>query len=344
MSDLTSPSPLSPLWPRLRPWTVGLVTLALLALIGTLSPAQGSETLHFAAAALLSIAPFLVGSAAMAAWVLASGADAMISRAFTGHPTRMILLAAVLGALSPFCSCGVVPIIAALLVMGVPLAPIMAFWLASPIMDPEMFLITWGVLGLEFAIAKTVAAIGLGIFGGTVVQLLGARLGTEVLRDQASCGSCSARATAKGKKAIVWSFWREAPRRAVFLRNFGLTLRFLAQWLALAFVLESLMLAFVPAELIATQLGGDGIVPILLATLVGVPAYLNGYAALPLVSGLMEHGLEPGAAMAFLVAGGVTSIPAAMAVWALVRPRLFAVYIGLSLTGAFLSGLFYSFV
>ena len=66
----------------------------------------------------------------------------------------MVVFASLMGALSPFCSCGVIPLIAALLASGVPLAPVMAFWLASPLMDPSMFLITTGVLGLQFAIAK----------------------------------------------------------------------------------------------------------------------------------------------------------------------------------------------
>jgi uncharacterized membrane protein YraQ (UPF0718 family) len=101
------------------------------------------------------------------------------------------------------------------------------------------------------------------------------------------------------------------------------------------------MLAWIPAETVTSVLGGEGIGPIVMATLVGVPAYLNGYAALPLVGGLMEQGMAPGAGMAFLVAGGVTSIPAAMAVWALARPPVFAIYIGLSLTGAFLAGLLF---
>jgi uncharacterized membrane protein YraQ (UPF0718 family) len=78
-----------------------------------------------------------------------------------------------------------------------------------------------------------------------------------------------------------------------------------------------------------------------LGTLIGVPAYLNGYAALPLVGGLIGQGMAPGAGLAFLVAGGVTSLPAAIAVWALVKPRVFALYIALSLTGAFAVGLLF---
>ena len=80
------------------------------------------------------------------------------------------------------------------------------------------------------------------------------------------------------------------------------------------------------------------------ATLVGVPAYLNGYAALPLVGGLIEQGMAPGAGMAFLLAGGVSSIPAAIAVWALAKPPVFAAYLGFAIIGAFTMGLGFALV
>ena len=72
-----------------------------------------------------------------------------------------------------------------------------------------------------------------------------------------------------------------------------------------------------------------------------VSSDLNGYAALPLVGGLVEQGMAPGAGLAFLVAGGVTSIPAAVAVWALVKKPVFGLYIALSLSGAFAIGLLF---
>ena len=78
----------------------------------------------------------------------------------------MIVSASLFGALSPFCSCGVIPIIAALLAMGVPLAPVMAFWVSSPLMAPDMFFLTAGELGLGFAAGKTLAAVGIGLLAG----------------------------------------------------------------------------------------------------------------------------------------------------------------------------------
>ena len=116
---------------------------------------------------------------------------------------------------------------------------------------------------------------------------------------------------------------------------------FLFKWLALAFLLESLMVAYVPAEAIAQYLGGDSLWAIPLAVIVGVPAYLNGYAAIPTVSALVDMGMAPGAGLAFMVAGGVTSIPAAMAVFALVRRPVFLWYLALGLSGSLAVGMTY---
>jgi len=325
-------------WSQYRVWFVTAMILAILFLTDT---PQAIESTGFTINALIGTAPFLLLSIAVAAYAMASGADNLIARAFTGSPLTMIVFAAALGGLSPFCSCGVIPLIAALLAMGVPLSGVMAFWLASPVIDPSMFVLTSGLLGLEFAVAKTLAAIGLGLFGGYVTYLL-ARGGyfSDPLRPGIGNGGCGASSVRK-PGPVVWRFWSEAPRRERFIREGASTALFLVKWLSLAFLLESLMLAYIPAEWIASALGGDGIAPILTATFVGVPAYLNGYAALPLVSGLVEQGMAPGAGLAFLVAGGVTSLPAAIAVFALVKRPVFALYIVLALTGSLTSGLLF---
>jgi uncharacterized membrane protein YraQ (UPF0718 family) len=343
MSDTTLPdfglrASTRHLWQEQRVWLASGMILAALAV---LDPSQAGDSALFAGAALLHTAPYLVLSIGIAAWAGATGADNLIARAFTGAPLLMIALGALAGGLSPFCSCGVIPLIAALLAMGVPLSAVMAFWLASPIMDPSMFVLTAGVLNLEFAVAKTLAAIGLGAFGGLVVHGMaqGGALANP-LRDGVGNGGCGG-AKVRAPKPVVWRFWTDPERRAKFAKEATKTTLFLAKWLTLAFLLESLMLAWIPAETVTSMLGGGGIGPILTATLVGVPAYLNGYAALPLVGGLIEQGMAPGAGLAFLVAGGVTSLPAALAVWALVRPPVFLLYLVLSLTGALASGLLF---
>lgn len=325
-------------WTKERVW---LFSAGLLIALFLFAPGQGVTSAVFAASNLLDVAPFLVLSIGIAAYAGATGADGLIARAFTGSPAIMILIAAAAGGLSPFCSCGVIPLIAALLVMGVPLSAVMAFWLASPVMDPSMFILTTGVLGVEFAIAKTMAAVGLGIFGGFVVHFLSQAGGlTDPLREGVGNGGCGG-AKVRSAKPVAWKFWQEDERVAKFVREGIKTTLFLAKWLTLAFLLESLMLAWLPADLVAGSLGGSGLAPIGIATLVGVPAYLNGYAALPLVGGLIGQGMAPGAGLAFLIAGGVTSLPAAVAVWALVKRRVFFLYLGIALVGSFAAGLLF---
>lgn len=325
-------------WKAHRVWFAsGAILLGLFIFL----PQQGADSLGFTVEALLTTAPYLFLSIGIAAWAGATGADRLIARAFTGPPLLMILFAALAGGLSPFCSCGVIPLIAALLAMGVPLPAVMAFWLASPVMDPSMFLLTAGVLGSEFAVAKTLAAVGLGVLGGGVTHLLTAGGALQSpLRAGVGDGGCGG-AKVRSVQPVYWRFWNDGERRQKFGNEALKTTLFLGQWLTLAFLLESLMLAYVPAETVTSVLGGEGLGPIATATVVGVPAYLNGYAALPLVGGLIEQGMAPGAGMAFLVAGGVTSLPAAIAVWALVKLRVFALYIALSLAGAFAAGLLY---
>jgi uncharacterized protein len=323
---------------RQRVW---LTTLAILLALFLIDVGQGMTSTRFVADALFGTTPFLILSIAVAAYATASGADNLIARVFAGSPLTMIAVAAAFGGLSPFCSCGVIPLIAALLSMGVPLSAVMAFWLASPVIDPSMFVLTSGLLSVEFAIAKTLAAIGLGLFGGYVTYAL-TRAGnlSDPLRSGVGNGGCGASSVRKPGK-VTWRFWQEPHRRVKFGKEALSSTLFLVKWLTLAFLLESLMLAYVPAEWIASALSGQGFVPILTATLVGIPAYLNGYAALPLVSGLIEQGMTPGAGLAFLVAGGVTSLPAAIAVFALVRRPVFALYIAFALIGSLSSGLLY---
>jgi hypothetical protein len=314
------------------------MVVVVLALV-ILDPAQLGDTIRFAAAALIRTAPVILFAVLAIGYMKASGSETLLSKAFTGREGRMILMAALLGGLSPFCSCQVIPFVAAMLALGVPLSAVMAFWLASPIMDPGMFIVTAGTLGLPFAIGKTLGAVALGLFGGTVTMLMRrSPVFADPLRAKPQVGGCcGVKKPYEGRP--VWAFWSEPDRRETFRSSIMENAVFLLKWLTLAYLLESVMLTYVPSAWVAGVLGGEGAWPILLGALVGMPAYLNGYAAVPLVDALLAQGMAPGAAMSFVIAGGVSSIPAAVAVWALVKPRVFAAYLGLAVTGAVMAGL-----
>lgn len=118
---------------------------------------------------------------------------------------------------------------------------------------------------------------------------------------------------------------REDPRR-------------LGKWLLLAFLLEGIIVRYVPQPAIASVLGAGSHFAVVLAALIGMPLYLNNVAALPIVSGLIAQGMQPGAAIAFLIAGPATTVPAMSAVWGVVTRRVFALYLSVSLVGAVVLG------
>ncbi len=325
-----------------RAWlSIGLILLG----IAVLATDRFGHFVVFAATQLLDTAPFILFAVLLIAHLKAAGVEKTLARAFEGRESRMILLAALFGGLAPFCSCQVIPFVAALLALGTPLSAVMAFWLSSPLIDPPTLLVTAAALGWPFAAAKAVAAVGIGLFGGFVVKAVTAGGGlANPARDRTGtgCGCRNRAGLSDGRPA--WRFWTDPARRAAFARETGGNGLFLLKWLTLAYLLEGLMIAYVPAGAIAGLVGGDGVLSVVTGALVGGPAYLNSYAAPPLVAGLMQQGMGAGAAMAFIVAGAVSSIPAMIAVFALVRRRVFAAYVGLGFAGAVLSGLIYGAV
>ena len=320
---------------------VFLILVGLSALLAVLDASQIGQSFVFTLESMWQMLPFFILAIGLAAYAKATGADQTIAVAFSGNPVRATVLAAFVGALSPFCSCGVIPLIAAMLGAGVPLAPVMAFWIASPIMDPEMFILTVAGIGFNFAVAKTLATILMGLLAGFSI-LLFQKYGflQNPLQDKITSG-CSNSCESNASTEINWKFWQEPQRISAFKSESYTIGVFLGKWLTFAFFLESLMLAYISPDWITAYVGADNVYAIPLAAIVGVPSYLNGYAAIPLISGLLEMGMTPGAAMAFVTAGAVSSIPAAIAVFALVKKPVFALYLSLGLIGSMLTAWIY---
>lgn len=322
----------------------GLILTIPLA-VALLDPQGLPGILRIALEAFGGTLPYIAVAVLLIAGLEATGAEGLVARAFEGRETRMIVLAALFGGLAPFCSCEVIPFIAGLLAAGVPLSAIMAFWLSSPLIDPPTVLITAAALGWDFAVGKAVAAVGMGLLGGFGVRLLvyGGAFATPLREGGgggcgSGCGSGRGGGGPHGEAAAQWRFWEEAQRMTTFRSEAMANTRFLVKWLALAYLLEALLITYVPAEAIAGLVGGEGLTAIVTGALVGAPAYLNGYAAPALVAGLMEQGMSAGAAMAFMVAGAVSCIPAMVAVWSLVRREVFLAYAGFGIAGAIAAG------
>lgn len=295
------------------------ITAALIA-AGSLYPEPGAALIHETVAGLGTLIPVVVLASLLAGSLAVGDWSGRVLAVVEGNPARAIVLSSAAGALTPVCGLGVLPLIAALLRRGVPLAPVMAFWVSSPIMGPSMVVVTVGVLGVQFAVAKALAALGVGLLAGTVTGMLPGLGGPAhaVMRPGYSTNAV----------CEPGGFLREAWNSA----------RLVLRWLALALVLEVLLQRLVPEAWIQSTFGAASAAAIPLAAVIGAPLYVDGYAALPLVRGLMDMGMSFGAALAFMISGAAVSLYAAVAVAAIVRLRVFALYVALAVLGALAAG------
>jgi uncharacterized membrane protein YraQ (UPF0718 family) len=366
---------------------------------------QISLILAFMGNAFLHVWPYLVITIPLAVAVQLSGASKYIGRALKARPFTAIILATIVGAFSPFCSCGVIPVVASLLIGGVPLAPVMAFWIASPLMDPEIFFLSVATIGWELAVWRLIASLVLSLSAGFITHFVVRRglLGQQLLKSSSPstllstkellkkgwrrfkqlvrpvpvmemvaagesltvpavcCKESAATVSAAGAIPPVCSPGKEpaapansensnscgsgpVPFRKRLLDESIKATAMVVKFMALAFFLEALIELYIPSQWIAGLLGRDNPWAIITASVLGVPVYTGNLAALPLVSGLLAQGMNPAAALAFLVSGPTTTLPAMAAVWGLVTRRVFLLYISFSLLGALVLGYLYQLV
>ncbi len=316
----------------------------------------------------IHIWPYLLVTIPLAVVINLSGASKYINKALSKKPLVSIFLATVVGAFSPFCSCGVIPVITALLIGGVPLGPVMAFWIASPSMDPEIFMLSVATIGWKLSVWRLVATFVISIGGGIITHLAQKNgfFGESVLRTGRSVQlaailpkrsgnvtvNCCVPVTelvpaiqsGSGCQCSTGVPVKEPSLAQRILKESWKSFFLVAKFMALAFLINALIKFYVPENLITGWIGGDSPFSVLIAALIGIPFYTTNLTALPLVSGLISLGMNPGAVLAFLIAGPVTTLPAMMAVWGIVKPRVFFMFLAFGLMGSVFFGYLYNLI
>jgi len=187
---------------------------------------------------------------------------------------------------------------------------------------------------LAFAAGQPVPVTEAGCCGPAGISLTGSQQ-PAVSAAGGDCGSTDGSSCAIPRPAPFWRRLLSETAEASLM---------VARFMALAFLLEALIILYVPQEWIAGLVGRQNQGAIVLAALIGVPLYTTELAALPMIGGLLAQGMSPAAALAFLIAGPTTTLPAMAAVWGLVSRRVFALYVSFSLLGAIGLGYLYSFM
>ncbi len=266
--------------------------------------------------------------------------DKKIRKRLQGRTHGAILFATGVGLVSPLCSCGVVPLVISLIFGGVPLAPVFALLITSPLMSPDAFVITLGVLGPALAWGKLASALFAGVAGGYAVVAL-QRLGW--IREEGLLG----RERPDIREKCLDDAALDDPRRGLAVPErrlwyFGLMLKdmtwIIGRFLVPAIVLEAAIVAFVPLGWMKALASAPGPVAVIVGAVAGIPVPLPQIAAVPLVAGLQHLGLGAGGAMALLVSGPVTSVPALALLASVFQRPVLVLYVATGFITALLAG------
>lgn len=296
--------------------------------------------------------PFLLISIVAAAAVSVYVGTQRVSRMLRRSTSVAVGAAVLLATLTPFCSCGTTAVLLGMLATASPWAPLVAFMVASPLTSPAELFLSAGLFGWSFALVFFAGTIVLGLAAGAVAA---AHDRSGRLHDQArmrpeeqgcATGTCSLPEPAAVGIGPGTASIAELPtlRRRWKLDEFGTELLSVGRKLLVFFfgftAVGYLAIDAIPTAWLTDYLGGDSMLAVPLAALLGIPAYINTEASLPLVATLMDGGMGPGPALAFLVTGAGASIGSISGLFVIARVRVVGLVVALLFAGALAMGWF----
>jgi uncharacterized membrane protein YraQ (UPF0718 family) len=241
------------------------------------------------------------------------------------------LLAALLGVVTPFCSCSSIPLFIGFLSAGIPLGVTFAFLISSPLVNEASLYLFPAVFGLRLTIFYNIVGIFVAVIGGILIQKLNMEnyIQPEFLKF-------------KSKKQIQAEYKSQKIPFNVLLKHwtgeaFDITKK-VYPYVILGVALGALIHGFVPEDLIVRYLSSKSWYVIPLSTLMGVPLYANSVSVIPVVEALVEKGIPMGSALAFMTATVTLSLPEALMLKKLMKWQLLATFFGITIVGIMLIG------
>jgi len=203
------------------------------------------------------------------------------------------ILGMIFGAVTPFCSCSTIPILAGLLNSKVPFGPAMSFLIASPLMNPLMIFMLWALLGWKVAIVYFVVLAIFSILTGLVfskMNLAESYKGVNVKGD----GFFANKTGSRFKQALndAWAF-----------------LYPMLPYLFIGVFIGAFIYGFIPEEFITKYASGDGFISVFIASVIGIPMYIRPETMLPIAEALVSKGMSLGPVVALIIGGAGASIP-----------------------------------
>ncbi|WP_269526879.1 permease [Coraliomargarita parva] len=236
------------------------------------------------------------------------------------------LVAALFGAITPFCSCSSIPIFISLLKAGVPLGVTFSFLITSPIINEYLVVLMAGEFGLPITVAYVLSGLLIGTLGGAVIGRL--RLEKHLEQDIIASAHNESTVTQHTWSTRLRYGWDEATG----------VIRQIWVWVLVGVAIGALIHNYVPQETIHAAMDKTGIFSVPIATALGVPMYGSCAAIVPIAVVLFQKGIPLGTALAFMMAMAALSLPEAIMLRRTMRLQLIAVFFGITTAAIIFTG------
>ena len=263
---------------------------------------------------------------------------------FTPERTRMILagrsesggnvLAALLGIVTPFCSCSAVPLFIGFVAAGVPLGVTFSFLIAAPMVNEVALVLLYGLMGWKVAALYLVTGLGIAVVAGWVIGRLGMENHIEdwvrLAQNDPSAGTGTVR-TIHDRIRYGWQAVKDIVGKVWI-------------YVVLGIAIGAGIHGYVPENFMAQIMGKSAWWSVPAAVTLGVPMYTNAAGIIPIVEALLGKGAALGTVLAFMMSVIALSLPEMVILRKVLKPRLIAVFVAVVATGILFTGYFFNMV
>ena len=236
------------------------------------------------------------------------------------------LVAALLGTVTPFCSCSSIPIFMGFTAAGLPLGVSFSFLISSPMVDLGSLVLLSGIFGIGIAFVYVLLGLCLAVIGGTVIEHLGMENEVEdILRGVSAV-----------EQDIPTLSFKE--RLSYAKEQVEMTFRKVFPYILLGVGIGSFIHNWIPKAWVLSLLGARNPFGVILATLVGIPMYADIFGTIPIAESLLMKGAELGTVLSFMMGVTTLSLPSMIMLRKVIKPKLLGIFIGICIIGIILIG------
>ena len=236
------------------------------------------------------------------------------------------IIAALLGTVTPFCSCSSIPLFIGFTSAGLPIGVTFSFLISSPMVDLGSLVLLMSIFGTKVAIIYVVFGLAIAVAGGTIIEKL--HMEKHIENFVLSAGSVDIESPDLTKRERL-TYAKE--------QTVG-TLKKVFPYILVGVGIGALIHNWIPESWIATVLGSNNPFGVILATLAGIPMYADIFGTIPVAEALLSKGAQLGTVLSFMMAVTTLSLPSLIMLRKAVKPKLLALFIGVCTIGIILLG------